>query len=163
MSGRLADKSDFQHCHLVYCTGCVALSVYVYPCSLRLEVINVWEREKFFGCIFLVSCYCRYCRSYCEASVSVFRRHGWARIRTLYGFNTVVVCLLQVVVLMNEAFPFDSMLCDRIHYFPHWKWTFLPLILYEVSHVAYFTKWLNRSCFFHHSYGCIYHGSSDKS
>ena len=42
----------------------------------------------------------------------MFGRHGWARISTLYSFNTVVVVgLLQVVVLMNEAFPFDSMLC----------------------------------------------------
>ena len=30
----------------------------------------------------------------------------WARIRTLYGFNTVIVALLQVVVLMNE---FDAL------------------------------------------------------
>ena len=60
------------------------------------------------------------CYSYCEASVSVFGRHGWARISTLYGFNTVVVCLLQVVVLMNGAFRFDSMLCHGVHSFPHW-------------------------------------------
>ena len=38
----------------------------------------------------------------------MFGQHGWARISTLYGFNTVVVVgLLQVVVLINEAFPFD--------------------------------------------------------
>ena len=45
-----------------------------------------------------------------------------ARISTLYGFNTVVVVvgLLQVVVLMIEAFPFHSMLCHGVHYFPHW-------------------------------------------
>ena len=43
-----------------------------------------------------------------------------ARISTLYGFNTVVVGPLQVVVLMNEAFPFYSMLCHDVHYFPHW-------------------------------------------
>ena len=56
-----------------------------------------------------------------EASVSVFGRHGWARISTLYGFNTVVVVgPLQVVVLMNEACPFDSMLCHGVHSFPHW-------------------------------------------
>ena len=41
---------------------------------------------SFFGCIFLVSCCYCYCCSYCEAYVSV-----WARISTLYGFNTVVV------------------------------------------------------------------------
>ena len=41
----------------------------------------------------------------------MFGRYGWAKISTLYGFNTVVVVgLLQVVVLMNEAFPFNSML-----------------------------------------------------
>ena len=75
--------------------------------------------EKFFGCIFLVSCYCRYCCSYCEASVSVFGQRGWAS--TLYGFNTdVVVDPLQVVVLMNEAFPFDSMVCHGVHSFSHW-------------------------------------------
>ena len=34
----------------------------------------------------------------------MFGRHGWDRISTLYGFNTVVVGPLQVVVLMNEAF-----------------------------------------------------------
>ena len=51
----------------------------------------------------------------------VFGRHGCARISTLYGFNTAVaVGLLQVVVLMNEAFPFDSMLCHGVHSFPHW-------------------------------------------
>ena len=50
----------------------------------------------------MVSCCCRYCCSYCDAFVSVFRQHGWARIRTLYGFNNVVVVgLLQVVVLIN--------------------------------------------------------------
>ena len=48
-------------------------------------------------------------------------RHWWARISTLYGFNTVVVLgLLQVVVLMNDAFTFDSMLCRGVHSFPHW-------------------------------------------
>ena len=48
-------------------------------------------------------------------------RHEWARISSLYGFNTVVVVgLLQVVVLMNEAFPFDSMLCHGVHSFSHW-------------------------------------------
>ena len=42
-------------------------------------------------------------------------------ISTLYSFNTVVIVgLLQVVVLMNEAFPFDSMLCHGVHSFPHW-------------------------------------------
>ena len=62
-----------------------------------------------------------YCRSYCKASVSVFGRHGWARISTLYGFNTIVIVgHLQVVVLMNEAFPIYSMLCHGVHYFPHW-------------------------------------------
>ena len=51
----------------------------------------------------------------------MFGRHGWPRISTLYGFNTVVIVgPLQVVVLMNEAFPFDSMLCHGIHSFPHW-------------------------------------------
>ena len=51
----------------------------------------------------------------------MFGRHGWARISTLYGFNTdVVVGLLQIVVLMNEAFPFDSMLYHGVHSFPHW-------------------------------------------
>ena len=51
----------------------------------------------------------------------MFGRHGWAIISTLYGFNTaVVVSLLQVVVLMNEAFPFDSMHCHGVHIFPHW-------------------------------------------
>ena len=52
----------------------------------------------------------------------MFGRHGLARIRTLYGFNTVVVVvgLLQVVVLMNEAFHFDLMLCHDDHSFPHW-------------------------------------------
>ena len=40
----------------------------------------------------------------------MFGRHGWARICTLYGFNTVVVVGLFYVVLMNEAFHFDSML-----------------------------------------------------
>ena len=50
----------------------------------------------------------------------VFGRHGWARISTWYGFNTIVVVgPIQVVVLMNEAFPFDSMLCHGVHYFPH--------------------------------------------
>ena len=73
-----------------------------------------------FLCILLVSCYCRYCCSYCEVSVSVFGRHERARISTLYGFNTVVVGLLQIVVLMNEAFPFDSMLFHGVHSFPHW-------------------------------------------
>ena len=69
----------------------------------------------------MVSCYCRYCCSYCEASVSVFGRHGWARIHTLYGFNTVVVVgLLQVGVLMNKAFSFDSMRCHSVLSFPHW-------------------------------------------
>ena len=34
----------------------------------------------------------------------------------MHGFNPVIV----VVVLMNEVFPFDSMLCHGIHYFPHW-------------------------------------------
>ena len=41
----------------------------------------------------------------------MFGRHGWARISTLYGFNTVVVegllqvvvGLLQVVVIINVA------------------------------------------------------------
>ena len=62
-----------------------------------------------------------YCCSYCDASVSVFRRHTWARITTLYGFNTVVVVgIIQVVVLMNEAFLLDSMLCHGVHSFPHW-------------------------------------------
>ena len=62
-----------------------------------------------------------YCCSYCEASVSVFGRHGRTRISTLYGFNTVVVVgLLQVVVLMNDAFPFGSMFCHGVHSFPHW-------------------------------------------
>ena len=74
-----------------------------------------------FLCIFLVSCYCRYCCSYCGVSVSVFGRHRWTRISTLYGCNTVVVVgLLQVVVLMNEAFRFDSMLCHSVYSFPHW-------------------------------------------
>ena len=51
----------------------------------------------------------------------MFGRHGWARISTLYGVNTVVVVgPLQVVVLMNEAFPFDSMLCHGVHSIPHW-------------------------------------------
>ena len=58
------------------------------------------ESVRSFLCIFLVSCYCRYWCSYCEASVSVFGRHGWARKSTLYVFNTVVVVgLLQVVVV----------------------------------------------------------------
>ena len=82
---------------------------------------------SFFGWIVLISCYCRYCCSYCEASVNVFGRHWWDRISTLYGFITVVVVgllqvvvgLLQVVVLMNEAFTFDSMLCHGVHSFPH--------------------------------------------
>ena len=41
----------------------------------------------------------------------LFGRHGWTRISTFHGFNSVVVVgLLQVVVvLINEAFPFDSM------------------------------------------------------
>ena len=39
----------------------------------------------------------------------------------VFGFITVVVVSpLQVVVLMNEAFPFDSMLCHGVHSFPHW-------------------------------------------
>ena len=38
---------------------------------------------------------------------------------TLYGFNTVVVGFLHVVDLMNESFPFDSMLCHGVHSFPH--------------------------------------------
>ena len=51
----------------------------------------------------------------------MFGRHGWARISTFYGFNTVVVVgPLQSVVLMNEAFPFDSKLCHGVHYFPIW-------------------------------------------
>ena len=51
----------------------------------------------------------------------MFRRNGWARISTLYSFNTaVVVGLLQVVVLMNEAFLLDSMLCRGVQSFPHW-------------------------------------------
>ena len=51
----------------------------------------------------------------------MFGRHGWDRISPLYGFNNgVVVGLLQLVVLMNEAFPFDSMLCHGVHSFPHW-------------------------------------------
>ena len=51
----------------------------------------------------------------------MFGRHGSARISTLYGFNTVVVVgHLQVVILMNEAFPFDLMLCHDVHSFPHW-------------------------------------------
>ena len=46
------------------------------------------------------------------------------QINTLYGFNTIVVVgLLQVVVLMNEAFRFDSMLFHGVHYFPHWMTT----------------------------------------
>ena len=62
-----------------------------------------------------------YCCFYCDASVSVFGRHGWARISTVYCFNTVVVVgPLQVVVLMNKAFPFASMLCHGVHSFPHW-------------------------------------------
>ena len=69
----------------------------------------------------LVSYYCRYCCPYSAAPLRVFGRHGWARISTLYGFNTaVVVGLLRVLVLKNEAFPFDSMLCHGVHYFPHW-------------------------------------------
>ena len=52
--------------------------------------------------------------------LSVFERHGWARISTLYGFNTVVVVGPLQVVLMNETFPFDSMLCHGVHSFPHW-------------------------------------------
>ena len=88
----------------------------------------------------------------------MFGRHGWARISVLYGFNTVVVvALLQVVVLMNETFPFDLMFCHGVHYFPHWM-TCVPLGLYNVSHVSAFTKWLDRSYFFHHSYGCRFHG-----
>ena len=77
-------------------------------------------------------------------------RHGWARISTLYGFNTVVVGLLQVVVLMNEAFTFDLMLCHGVHSFPHWmnRCTFVPLSLYDVSHVSSFTNWLDPSCVF---------------
>ena len=79
------------------------------------------ESVRSFLCIFLVSCYCRYCCSYSEAPLSVFGRHGWASINTLHGFNTSVVGgLLQVVVLMNETFPFDSMLCHGVHSFPHW-------------------------------------------
>ena len=83
----------------------------------------------------------------------------------MYGYNTVVVGLLQIVVLFNEAFTFDSMFCHGVHSFPHWMtgWTFVPLILYNVSHVSSFTKWLYRGCFFHHSYGCRFHGSCDKS
>ena len=77
------------------------------------------ESVRSFLCIFLVSCYCRYCCSYCEAFISVFGRHCWARISTLYGFNTVVGPL-QVVVLLNEVFPFDSMLFHDVHSFPHW-------------------------------------------
>ena len=51
----------------------------------------------------------------------MFGRHGWARISTLYGFNTVVVVgPLQVVVHMNKTFPFDSILYHDIHCFPHW-------------------------------------------
>ena len=77
--------------------------------------------RSFFDVSFLVSFYCRYCCSYSEASLSVLGQHGWARISALYGFITaIVVGLLQVVVLMNEAFPFDSMLCHGVHPFPHW-------------------------------------------
>ena len=51
----------------------------------------------------------------------MFGLHGWARISTLYGFNTVVVVgILYVVVLMNEAFHLDSMICHCAHSFPHW-------------------------------------------
>ena len=85
-----------------------------------MEVINVCERDTFFVCILMVSCYSRYCCSCCEASVSLIE-HGWARISALYCFNNVVVVgLLQVVVLMNEAFPFDSILCRGVYFFLHW-------------------------------------------
>ena len=58
-----------------------------------------------------------YC-SYCEASVSVFGRHGCTKISTLHGFNI----------------------------FPHWRTriTFVPLGVYDVSRVPPFSKWLNR-------------------
>ena len=86
-----------------------------YSSALEYSIIRRYTNIVYY-------CYCRnwYCCSYCEASVSVFGRYGWARIRTLYGFNMVVVCLLQVVVLMNEAFPLDSMICHGVHSFPHW-------------------------------------------
>ena len=75
-------------------------------------------------------------------------RHGWARIRTLYGFNTVVVVgFLQVVVLMNEAFLFDWMLCHGVHSF---------------SSLDDYVNICTSSFFFHHSYGCRFHGSRDK-
>ena len=45
----------------------------------------------------------------------MFGRHEWARVRTLHGFNTVIV----VVILMSEVFSFESRLCHGIHYFPH--------------------------------------------
>ena len=45
----------------------------------------------------------------------------WVRISTLYGYNTVVVVVgLLQVVLMNKAFPFNLMLCHGVHSFPHW-------------------------------------------
>ena len=54
----------------------------------------------------------------------MFGRHGWARISTLYGFNTVVVVgPLQVVVLMNlllfvslhQSDPLsDTFFCDIV-------------------------------------------------
>ena len=36
------------------------------------------------------------------------------------GFIPCVVGLLQIVLLINEAFPFDLMLCHGVHSFPHW-------------------------------------------
>ena len=99
MSGRMADT--FQHHYLVLCQ------------------LQSYQNEKFFDCICLVSCYCRYCYSYCEDSVSVFGRHGCTTINTLHGFNTVfVVGLFQIFVLINKAFPIDKMICHGVHYFP---------------------------------------------
>ena len=43
-----------------------------------------------------------------------------ARIHTLHGFNAIIGVGLLQVVLMNEAFSFDSMLCHGFHSFPHW-------------------------------------------
>ena len=44
-----------------------------------------------------------------------------------------------------------------------WLGEHLYLGLYDVSHASSFTTWLHRSCFFHHSYGCRFYGSCNKS
>ena len=51
----------------------------------------------------MVSCYCIYCYSYCEASVTVFERHEWTRIGTWHSFITAVLGTLMGVDFMEPV------------------------------------------------------------